>query len=150
MLSNFSSKQEDKSRFVLGRKMCKYIQGVQHNGLIYIYCEMITTIGSTNIHLLLQTQYVEEKGEKNKGKIFSLWWGLRFTNNNFSVCYPAVLTIVICWTLHSKIHFFLITGSLYLLTTITHLSHLLPCASRNQQSVLSVSLGFVCFIRFHI
>ena len=68
MLSNFSSKQEDKSRFVLGQKMCKYIQGVQHNGLIYIYCEMITTIGSTNIHLLLQTQYVEEKGEKIKEK----------------------------------------------------------------------------------
>ena len=31
-----------------------YIKGVLHDGLIYMYCEMITTIGSPNIHFLIQ------------------------------------------------------------------------------------------------
>ena len=29
---------------------------IQNDGLIYIYCEMITTIGSAKIHLLIQIQ----------------------------------------------------------------------------------------------
>ena len=40
---------------------------LRHAGLIYIYCEMITTKGLTNIHLLIGI-IKEKKEEKKKGK----------------------------------------------------------------------------------
>ena len=40
---------------------------MQHDGLISTYCQMITMIGSANIHFLI---YIQEIEKKIKEKIF--------------------------------------------------------------------------------
>lgn len=44
------------------------VLGVQHDVLICIYYEMMTTVGSANSHLLIQIQQKEEKEEEIPGK----------------------------------------------------------------------------------
>lgn len=58
----------------------------QHDGLIYRYCETMTSVGSANIHLLVEIQEKLKKEEKKKGKGFLLVMKtLRIYSVNFGV-----------------------------------------------------------------
>jgi len=76
--------------------------------LIYLNCIMITTISLVNIHLLIQVL-----------KKFSPWDLLcsTFLLSNFQIYHTAVLNIVISLYITSPGLTYLITESVYLLTT---------------------------------
>lgn len=79
-------------------------------GLIILW--NITTIGSTNLHLLIQIQFL--KREK-KGKKVLVMRTLRiYCYNHFPVCRIAVFTTVTMWSIPSIVLTYLITGDLYL------------------------------------
>lgn len=50
----------------------KFKAYIQHHGLTYIYCDMMTTVGSANIHLLIRYNKKEKERKKRKRKKFSL------------------------------------------------------------------------------
>lgn len=79
------------------------------DGLIYIYCAMISTIGLVDIHHLIQTQ------KEKKNKTFPCDENLEFTLN-FPVYHRAMLAIVILYvTSLVLVLIYLLTGSLNLL-----------------------------------
>ena len=61
-----------------------------HGGLIYMYCEMITTVGSANICLFI---WIQMKEKKKKKILFVIM--LRINSLNFSIYHTAVLAIAI-------------------------------------------------------
>lgn len=77
--------------------------------LIYIYCEIITTIGSANIYCLI---YIQERDKKNFIPVMKT---LRMCSN-FPIYHRAALAIIIMLYITSLALIYLITGCLYLLT----------------------------------
>ena len=75
---------------------------------------VITTVGSANIHLLIQ---IEKKGKKEKKTLLAMSTLRINPPSNFPKYHIAVLTIVILLYITFLILTYLITGSLYLLTT---------------------------------
>ena len=68
---------------------------------------MITTIGSINIDLLLQKQFLKSRKNSPVLRTFRI-----YSLNNFPMYHTAVLAIVIMWYITSLILIYLKTGSL--------------------------------------
>ena len=77
--------------------------------LIYIYCEIIPTVGSANIYCLI---YIPERDKKNFIPVMKT---LRMCSN-FPIYHRAVLGIIIMLCITSLVLIYLITGCVYLLT----------------------------------
>lgn len=116
---------------------------MQRDGLIYISCEIITTIGSYRY---------SKKGKKCKRK-FPCDENSGFTLNSFLIYHTVVLAIVIIISLVLTIQ------SLYLLTTILQFTS--PCTlplvttslisfSHTSSSVLSYPFHLSCFLLYGI
>lgn len=92
-------------------------QGVQCNGFIYIYCEMITTLSLVNIHHSTQIYYNKEKPKKKQIFYFNEMRALKICFlKSFSIYHRAMLTIVVLY-ITSLVIIYLVTESLYLLIT---------------------------------
>lgn len=84
-----------------------------------MYCEMITTIDSTNIYLSSHIDTIKRKKKRIKEKKFSPNHSLRiYSLNSFTIYYTELLAIVIMLYIISIVPIYLITVSLYFLTTL--------------------------------
>ena len=113
---------------------------------------MITTINLVNICYLIQKQ--GGKTEKKRKKFLLVMRTFRICSfSNFQIYHTVVLTIVIMMYIASPILIYLITVSLYLLTTFVPFAHPSPPASGNHKSDLFYyefgDLGGLGFFRFH-
>ena len=79
-------------------------KGIQCGGVIYIYCEMITTVGLVDIRHLTDTM----KRKTNFLLVMSMH-GV-YSLNSFPIFHVAVWSIVIMWYLPSLVIIYLISG----------------------------------------
>lgn len=96
---------------------CPRFRHVQHDGLIYRYCEMMTTgVQLTAIVSYRHNKKKKRKREEGKGeKIFLVMRTLRLYSPTFLMGHISVLALVILLYITSPAFIYLITGSLYYL-----------------------------------